>query len=211
MTGKLTLDSCQKCLGDRIQLNPEVRNRLAQFLGMICEWNEYASLVSRNECSPALWGHVADSLAILPALPEGTIRMLDVGTGAGFPAIVAKLVRPEIELVCAERSEKKVAFLRKLEAILGISGLDLRLGNFPDIVLGQNFDVITARAVEQPKKLATDILDYVQKGAIHVCQIEDIASAARERPDLFHVEQMADDWDSENLRRGNLYTIHPAT
>lgn len=203
------LDACQECLGGQAMLDEGMRTRLSEFLGLICEWNEYSGLVSRNESGPTLWGHVADSLAVLPGLGEGPLRMLDVGTGGGFPAIVLKLVRPDIQLVCVERSEKKVAFLRKAESVLGLSGLDLRLGDFPGLVSGENFDVITARAVEQPRKLAINLLEFVRMGMIHLCQIEEIALIAKQKPELFHVEQFSDTWDEMGLRRGRLYRIIP--
>jgi 16S rRNA (guanine527-N7)-methyltransferase len=66
-----------------------------------------------------LENHVADSLAAAPWIPHAS-RVVDLGTGAGFPGIPILIARPDLELVLVERREKRIHFLRHAVRVLGL-------------------------------------------------------------------------------------------
>lgn len=128
---------------------------LARYLRLLTEWNARVNLVSRRSTLADLVGHVADSLGALPFLPSRrALRLLDIGSGGGFPAIPILLARPEASGVLVEATGKKAAFL--VEAIRSL-GLTATVANvrFPDSLSQMPpFDVLTSRAVADPVALA---------------------------------------------------------
>lgn len=95
--------------------------------------------------------HFVDSLAALPYLPPNAKNLADVGSGAGFPGLALKIVRPEIEVTLVESIKKKGNFLRQTAAALGLTGVNVcqrraeELGQDPDF--REKFSLATARAV----------------------------------------------------------------
>ena len=68
--------------------------------------------------------HFADSLACVRYLPPGPIRCVDIGSGAGFPGIPVKIVRPDVEMTLVESVGKKTAFLTEVIGKLGLERVD---------------------------------------------------------------------------------------
>jgi 16S rRNA (guanine527-N7)-methyltransferase len=130
-----------------------VRDALARFLALLSEKNEEMNLVSTRAAEPAaLARHLADSLAGLPFLPPprpALLRLLDLGSGGGFPAIPILLVRRDVEGTLVDSVRKKCDFL---SAAAGGLALTARIVNarFPDsfpMAKSGPFDVLTTRAV----------------------------------------------------------------
>ena len=88
--------------------------------------------------------HINDSLALLPLLPEEAFSLIDVGTGGGFPGLVLKIARPEIDLTLLDSTKKKLAFLEGLAAELDVSVTTVHAR--AERHTGR-YDVVTARAV----------------------------------------------------------------
>ena len=65
--------------------------------------------------------HFLDCAAILPLLPSGPVALLDVGSGAGFPGLVLKILSPEVQLTLIDSLDKRIGFLRNTAALLGLS------------------------------------------------------------------------------------------
>ena len=192
---------------DGIEVSEAQKAKLVRFLDLIREWNSFASLVSASDLDHLAQSHVADALSLAPlvsaACSDGG-RLLDVGSGAGFPAVPLKIVLPDLKLTMAERSTKKVGFLRKAFGALELADVELIHGDFPRQVTAEDVRAITARAVEKPARVLRDILRFMPEGSVFLCQSGD------PRPDLddrFHVEPVNDPWTKAGLRRGDLHLI----
>ena len=78
----------------------------------LARWNSVVSLVGPAFSGEIFERHYAESLAALPLLPAGPFRLLDLGSGAGFPGLVLAAARPDCEVVLVEARERKWAFLQ---------------------------------------------------------------------------------------------------
>jgi 16S rRNA (guanine527-N7)-methyltransferase len=118
--------------------------------------------------------HFLDSLSILAVLPPGPARVVDVGSGPGFPGLPLKIVRPELELTLVEATGKKAAFCEAVVQKLGLRGVSVLKGRAED--LGQDpahretYDWALARAVAELSVLAEYLLPLVRLGGHALAQ-----------------------------------------
>ncbi|HNT86466.1 MAG TPA: class I SAM-dependent methyltransferase [Candidatus Hydrogenedentes bacterium] len=190
-----------------IQITARMEAQLATYLELVHEWNAFAGLVAPGDLGVLVTEHLTDAISLAPwvvALWRGKGPLLDIGSGGGFPALPVKVVVPELPLVLVERSGKKVGFLWKVVGALGLEGIDIRHGAFPEITVDVQPEIITARAVENPAKLSTAILGLVAEGAVYLCQSSTNAIPGRE---MFHVERVDDVWTTLGLRRASLHLV----
>ena len=126
-------------------------SQTAAFLGYLQElkkWNAAYNLTALKNDEDIISKHFLDSLLYLKALPEGELKLADAGSGAGFPGIPIKIIRPEIELSLIEPSRKKASFLRHIVRKQGIQEVKIiqeRIEKLP-IQYRAAFDVIVSRA-----------------------------------------------------------------
>lgn len=113
--------------------------------------------------------HFLDSLMLLKAveLPEGA-SVIDVGTGAGFPSVPAKIVRDDLRLTLLDGLNKRIVFLGELSRRLGQenTALHARAEEAARGELRQQFDLATARAVADLRVLAEYCLPFVKVGGV---------------------------------------------
>lgn len=185
----------------RIPLTTDAVARLREHLAWVRQWNEFGNFVSAGDLE-RLPLHVLDSLSLAPYI-IGSKRWLDVGPGAGFPAIPVAIVAPETELVMIERSERKAGLLLGVIARLGLERTKVLVGSFPSVAPPWVPDVVTARAVERPAKLHPAIAQLVRGGSCFLCQ----GNVDWWRGEVFHVEQLTDLWQDAGLRRGQLHRV----
>lgn len=114
--------------------------------------------------------HFLDSLAVLAAageLPKGA-RIIDVGSGPGFPGVPIKLAEPSIRLTALDSTEKRVVFLQKLFETLGISGADAVFARAEELARDaqhrERYDLAVSRAVARLNILAELCLPFVRVG-----------------------------------------------
>jgi len=130
------------------------------FQDLIRAWSERMNIVSRNDLDILLERHILDSLVPLGEIPsEGTL--VDIGSGAGFPAIPIALVRPSLDIVMIESRGKKVLFLNEVISRMKLQHVSLWEGRFEDYAPIGKAEIITVRAVaitEKIKKKSREIL-----------------------------------------------------
>ncbi len=193
---------------DLEHLNLEsVRKRIHQYLSLIREWNDRIGLVSKADVCDLETKHLADSLSLAAYVQKFCGlkgRYLDIGSGAGFPAIPLAIILPEIDMSLVERSQKRVGFLRMAKGRLGLEQIDIVLGEFPDAVRKVAPSVITARAVEHPTRVIKGIVPFLQSGAVFLSQFKETEHIV---PPMFHVEPIEDEWTRAKLRRGKLWLV----
>lgn len=140
------------------------------FLSELKKWNRTYNLTSLRTDRDIIVKHFLDSLLYLTALPGGALRLADAGSGAGFPGIPIRIMRPEIETTLIESSRKKAAFLRNVIRKLQLSGITVlenrleRLGN----EFGLRWDVIASRATFSIREFIGMAVPYLKKGGLLV-------------------------------------------
>jgi 16S rRNA G527 N7-methylase RsmG len=190
----------------------QAASRCEAYFDLLREGNDFFSLVSRGDLETRLPMHMADSLSLAGYVHQyggGDHPWLDIGPGGGFPSIPLKIVFPGLRVVLAERSVKKIGFLRKVVGLLDLSGIEIRHGEFPVVVKDLMPGVITARAVEKSARVHLRLWKYMHARRDTVRPVFLCQSGALEPKGMegFHVEHVRDAWTHAGLRRGTLDLI----
>ena len=144
--------------------------QLAQFdcyASFLVEYNEKVNLTAITEPDDIAIKHFLDSLLLLKAVevPEKA-RLIDVGTGAGFPAVPVKIARPDLNVTLLDGLNKRIVFLQQLSQKLGQQNecIHGRAEEAAKTQLREQFDIATARAVADLRVLAEYCLPFVKTG-----------------------------------------------
>jgi 16S rRNA (guanine527-N7)-methyltransferase len=132
-------------------------------------WSSKMNLVSLQSELDLPVRHFIDSLTLLPYLPAGPGTLLDIGSGAGFPAIPVKIFRNDLHVTLLEASRKKCSFLKEVIRRLGlreISVLNCRLEELLKKDLKPSFDVIVSRATLKLPELLRGGLPLLKPGGV---------------------------------------------
>jgi len=118
--------------------------------------------------------HFLDSLSILAVLPAGPARVIDVGTGAGFPGLPLKIVRPELALTLVEATGKKADFCAAMVVKLGLKDVTVLKARAEDVgqhpAQREQYDWAVARAVAELPVLAEYLLPLARLGGHALAQ-----------------------------------------
>ena len=155
-----------KCAALGIPLTGKMLDMLDQYAEILVEYNQKVNLTAITDPEGIEDKHFADSL-LLANLPETQGKLVDVGTGAGFPGVVAKIYKPELELTLMEPTGKRVDFLKYLCSELGLTGVEFakeRAEEAARKVWREQFDLVSARAVAALPMLAEYCLPLVKVG-----------------------------------------------
>lgn len=162
----LLQESCEK-MG--VSLTEEMASQFMTYLSLLLEWNEKMNLTAITDKKDVVQKHFVDCLSILPHLSlTGQEKIIDVGTGAGFPGIPVKIACPEVEMTLLDSLQKRIGFLEEVGSQLGLSGVHYVHSRAEDG--GQNpdyreqFDLCVSRAVANLAVLAEFCLPFVKVG-----------------------------------------------
>ncbi len=142
---------------------------LDDYARLLVEYNEKVNLTAITDPEGIEIKHFLDSL-LFAAQPEVTGRLVDVGTGAGFPGIVAKIYKPDLQLTLMEPTGKRVEFLKCVcsELCLQADFVKERAEEAARKQWREVFDVATARGVSAMDKLSEYCLPLVKKNGIFI-------------------------------------------
>ena len=150
-----------------VSLDEAAAEKLELYARLLVQWNERMNLTAITDPEGILRKQFVDSLTALPHLPAGPCRLIDVGTGAGFPGVPLAVVRGDLQLTLLDSLNKRLVFLRELCAALELPVTLIHAraeegGRQP--ALREQFDVATARAVAALPVLAEYCLPFVKQG-----------------------------------------------
>lgn len=141
-----------------VKVSPAQAEQFQIYLDLLLERNTVMNLTAITDPEEAVIKHFVDSLTLLKALEiKKNAKVIDVGTGAGFPGIPLKIMRPDIELTLLDSLNKRLVFLREVCDAIDIEAETIHkraeeAGK--DTKLRESFDVATARAVANMNILA---------------------------------------------------------
>ena len=151
----------------QIKLNDKQLMQFYKYMNLLIEWNKKINLTSIIEPEEIIIKHFVDSVIISKYIEKG-LKVIDVGTGAGFPGIPLKIVRDDIEIVLLDSLNKRVNFLNevikdiKLEKIQTIHA---RVEEFAkNKKYRENFDAVISRAVANMSTLSEYMLPLTKVG-----------------------------------------------
>jgi 16S rRNA (guanine527-N7)-methyltransferase len=127
------------------ELPPESIEKLVKLLDELVRWNARINLTAIREPQAMVSGHILDSLAVRPMLAGH--RVLDVGTGAGFPGLPLAIAEPELEFVLLDSNARKISFVRHIIGELGLANVVAIQGRSEDYAPAERFDTVIARAL----------------------------------------------------------------
>jgi 16S rRNA (guanine527-N7)-methyltransferase len=139
----------EKALEFGIALSQHHLNLFSTYMDELLEWNSRMNLTGLSEKKRILIELFLDSLIPTPFIPERG-RILDVGSGAGFPGIVIKIYRPYLKICLLEANSKKTSFLKQVIRLLKLVDVDVVNGRIEmdeDKLHSDGYDLITARAL----------------------------------------------------------------
>ena len=126
--------------------------RLQQFADLLTEWNGQMNLVSKNSMAEVWPRHILDSAQLMSYLPPDMQHLVDIGSGAGFPAIVLAILLQErqskAKLTLIESITKKTVYLKDVCEKMALQNVEI-VNNRVENTVFKAVDVITARAVAQ--------------------------------------------------------------
>lgn len=150
-----------------ITLDGTILERLEWLGAELLRWNRTHNLTAITAPHEIREKHLADSLTLLPLLADAR-RLLDLGSGAGFPALPLKIARPDLAVVSVDAVGKKIAFQRHAARTLGLGGFTAVHGRAEDLpgnpLCAEGFDVVTARALGSLPLLAMLAGPYLAPG-----------------------------------------------
>lgn len=154
--------------------NLEVR-QLEQFeiyMELLKEWNKKINLTAIEEDKEIVIKHFIDSMSILPYIDDKKQKLIDIGTGAGFPGIPLKIINTNIQVTLLDSLEKRTKFLNEVINSLDISQIEAIHGRAEDIGINpkyrEKYDIAVARAVANLPVLLEYCLPFVKINGIFI-------------------------------------------
>lgn len=145
------------------ELDPLQRERFAALAGLYADWNAKINVISRKDMEYFYLRHVLHSLSIAKVCTFGDgARIVDIGTGGGFPGIPLAIMFPEARFTLTDSIGKKITVVREVAAALGldnVAALNARVESIPE-----RFDYAVTRAVAETATLTGWIWDKLLPG-----------------------------------------------
>jgi 16S rRNA (guanine527-N7)-methyltransferase len=162
------------------------QERFDLLLDELERWNRRFNLTAIRDRDEMVTAHIDDSLSAQPLL-RGT-RILDVGTGAGFPGLPLAIVEPGREFHLIDSNNKKIQFVQHVAGLLGLDNVTAVKARVEDYAPGYPFDTVIARALASLRKL-------VQIAGHHVAE-DGVFVALKGRHPEQELQELPDAWRS---------------
>ena len=163
--------------------------QFSRLLDELERWNRKVNLTAVRDREQMRILHIADSLAARPLL-EGR-RILDVGTGPGFPGLPLAIVEPDREFTLLDSNNKKIRFVEHAAALLDLDNVIAVKARVEDYAPGHRFDTVIARALASLPKLVEIAGHHVREGGVFV--------ALKGRYPAGEIEELRAPWSHEVL------------
>lgn len=155
-----------------IKIEKEALERFYQYMNLLIEWNEKMNLTAITEPNDIILKHFVDSITINPYIKEGD-KVIDIGTGAGFPGIPLKILNTQNQFVLMDSLNKRINFLKEVCQKNMLENIDCIHGRAEELAMQnqyrEQFDIATSRAVAKLNVLLEYMLPFVKVGGICIC------------------------------------------
>ena len=172
-----------------LSLNMVQQRKLLLYLDQLLLWSKTYNLTAITDPQEALIKHLIDCLAIITHLPAG--NLLDIGTGAGLPAVIIAICQPERQCSALDSNQKKVRFIKQISS-------ELELGNIQPIAArieaheGQ-YKVVTSRAF-------ASLTDFVAAAAPRLAGDGYLCAMKGKAPTLDELQALAQQWQIKTIK-----------
>ena len=154
-----------------IELDENQIKQFYLFMQLLLEWNEKINLTTITDENEIILKHFVDSLTVAKYIKKGA-KVIDVGTGGGFPGIPLKIYRPDLDVVLLDSLNKRVNFLNDVIENLDLESIKVIHGRAEDAgqdkKYRESFDVAISRAVANMATLSEYLIPFVKVGGIAI-------------------------------------------
>lgn len=151
----------------KIELNETQVQQFIQYYELLIEKNKVMNLTGITEWEEVVKKHFVDSLALVKAVDlNGNYKILDLGTGAGFPGVPLKIAFPNLKIVLLDSLNKRIKFLQEVIETIGLKGIEAYHGRAEEFAkkeeFRESFDYVVSRAVANLATLSEYCIPYVK-------------------------------------------------
>lgn len=155
-----------------VNINEEIGEKFYKYTELLLEWNKKINLTAITDLDDIILKHYVDSLTINKYITNNN-RIIDIGTGAGFPGIPLKLLNKEKEFILVDSLNKRVKFLEEVVNQLNINNIEVIHARVEDLAKNnkyrENIDIATSRAVANLSTLLEYMLPFVKINGVCIC------------------------------------------
>ena len=155
-----------------VNINEEIGEKFYKYTELLLEWNKKINLTAITDLDDIILKHYVDSLTINKYITNNN-RIIDIGTGAGFPGIPLKLLNKEKEFILVDSLNKRVKFLEEVVNQLNINNIEVIHARVEDLAKNnkyrENIDIATSRAVANLSTLLEYMLSFVKINGVCIC------------------------------------------
>ena len=156
-----------------ININEEKLDKFKRYSDLIREWNEKINLTAITDEDGIIKKHFIDSISVLESNTiKNGMKIIDIGTGAGFPGIPLKIIMPDSEILLLDSLNKRINFLNETISILGLKGIKAvhyraeELAKKPEY--REKYDIAVSRAVANMTVLSELCVPFVKIGGYFI-------------------------------------------
>jgi len=154
-----------------VELDKNKASLYLKYMGFLLAWNEKFNLTAIREPREIVIKHFLDSISALPYLQSNSnLRLIDIGSGAGFPGVPLKIANPGLDVVMLDSLSKRVSFLNSLTNELNLKGISAVHGRAEEFgrmeTFREGFDIAVSRAVAGLSVLAELCIPFVRVSGI---------------------------------------------
>ena len=155
-----------------IELSDIQLEQFYQYMNILIEWNKVMNLTGITDPEEIITKHFIDSLTVLNKINKNN-KIIDVGTGAGFPGIPIKIAFPETEIILLDSLNKRIKFLNEVIIKLNLKNIKTIHGRAEDYGKDKKhreiYDISIARAVAPLNVLLEYLMPFVKIGGKSLC------------------------------------------
>ncbi len=166
------MDLKQKLNEFNIEISDNQLEKFDKYMQLLLEWNEKINLTAIIEPDEVKIKHFLDSLTVLEYINDED-KVIDIGTGAGFPGIPLKIMKPNAKITLLDSLNKRINFLNLVIEELGLKNIEAIHGRAEEFARNklyrEKYDVAVSRAVANLSTLTEYMLPFVKVGGRCIC------------------------------------------
>lgn len=171
---------------NQVMLDEKQSKIFYKYMNLLLEWNEKINLTAITEQNHIILKHFVDSMTLLPYLKDND-KIIDIGTGAGFPGIPLKIAKPSTEITLVDSLNKRIQFLTEIIQSLDLNKVKAIHARAEELARKkgerESYDIATSRAVAKLNVLLEYLMPFVKVGGKCICmkanQIEEELEEAK--------------------------------
>ena len=171
-----------------LTLSAQQQRTLLLYLDQLLLWNKAYNLTAITDPVEALIKHIIDCLAIITHLPPGSL--LDIGTGAGLPAVIIAICQPERQCTALDSNQKKIRFIKQISSELGLTNMQPIASRIE--AHEASYEVVTSRAF-------ASLIDFVEVAQPRLAGNGYLCAMKGKAPSDEELQALSDAWQIRTI------------